>query len=170
LVPLSKYDSELSFFSEDGEYRLCIDEKGQFADGEGSFDISLVEEDDLPDLSRFVVGAFGADAIRLSQDMNAFERALISPAAELLNGYSGIVAFAEVFSGTRQRIASRLEKIDISAPNVKGLSGRDAITAAEKDSLVLALARPTQGKESRMEVIASIELRLQVRCRSWRIV
>lgn len=164
LVPLTKYDRDLSFFSEDECYRVCIDKKGQFTDGEYKFDLSLVEEEDLPDLSRFVVAAFGADAIRLSQDMNAFERALISPAAELLNGYSSIVAFAEVFSGTKQRLDYRLAKMDLSVPSVKGLCGKEAITAAEKDSLILALARPSQDTEdSRIEIVASIELRLQVR-------
>lgn len=147
----------------DEDYRLCINNQGKFIDGEKEFELALVEEEDLPDLSRFVVSAFGADAIRLSQDMNAFERMLISPAAELLNSYSTVVAFAEVFSGTKQRLKNRLQHINLSQPNVKGLSNKDAIEVAEKNSLVLALARPSKDAESRIQIIASIELRLQVR-------
>ena len=170
LVPLSIYDRDLSFFSEDGDYRLCFDEKGRFTEGQHRFDIALVEEEDLPDLSRFVVAAFGVDAIRLSQDMSAFERALMSPAAEMLNSFSSIVAFAEVFSGTRERLGIRLEKMDISAPNIRGLSTREATEVADEDSLVLALARTSLNKESRIEVIASIELRLQVRLQTQHVI
>jgi hypothetical protein len=162
-VPLSRFSSDLTFFSEAPSYRLSFDEKGIFSDGEDKFELSIVQEEDLPDLSRFVVAAFGADVIRLSQDVNAFERMLLSPATELLNGYSNLVAFAEVFQGTRQRLASRFEKMDLSVPNVKGLSGKDAITVAEKDSLVLVVARPSEDKDAPTEIIASIELRLQVR-------
>ncbi len=171
LVPLSRFKSDITFFSDDETYRLCIDEKGKFSGGkDDEFELALVEEGDLPDLSRFVVAAFGADAIRLSQDMNAFERMLVSPAAELLNSYSTVVAFAEVFSGTKQRLKSRLQNINLSPPNVKGLSSKDAIEVAEKDSLVLALARPSQDGESRIRIIASIELRLQVRVTNYKSV
>lgn len=162
LVPLSNFDSDLSFFSEDKSYRLCFDKEGKFGEGNDQFQLSLVEGDDIPDLCRFVVAAFGAEVIQISQDLNTFERMLISPAAELLNGYSGLVAFAEVFSGTKQRLASRLEKMNISAPKTAGLTMREAIETVEKDSLVLALARPSSGREPRSEIIASIELRLQV--------
>ena len=164
LVPLSRFESDFTSFSDDS-FRLCIDKDGKFNDGNDLFDLSLVEEDDLPDLCRFIVAAFGAEAIRVSQDMNEFEKMLVSPAAALWNGYSGLVAFAEVFSGTKQRLASRLEKLDISVPKVDGLSGREAIEAAEKDSLILVLARSSQDGDPRIQVIASIELRLQVRKR-----
>lgn len=102
-------------------------------------------------------------AIRFSQDVNAFERMLLEPAAELLNGYSNLVAFGEVFSGTKQRVSNRLKTMDISPPKVQGLTSReDMVKESDRNSLVLALARPSGDSESKVEVIASIELRLQV--------
>ena len=40
--------------------------------------------------------------------MNNIERMLLNPAASLLNGYSGLMAFAEVYSGTKQRLSDRI--------------------------------------------------------------
>jgi hypothetical protein len=163
LVPLSKYAGELTFFSEPETHRCCIDAEGHFNDEQDVYELALLEEEDLPDLSRFVIATFGADAIRLSQDMNSFERLLMTPAAELLNGYSTLVAFAEVFSGTKQRLTGRFQKMDIAPPQLGGLSRKEMIDLVEKDSLILALAKRHEGEDSRIEVIASIELRLQVR-------
>jgi len=132
-----------------------------------SFKLGVVEEEELPDLCKFVVSAFGAEAIQLSSDINSFERMLMSPAAEFLNGYSGLVAFAEVFSGTKQRISGRLrenpEMVNISAPALKGLSYEETIRKAERESLVLVLGREKNDavNNKNIEVIASIELRLQ---------
>ena len=128
------------------------------------YELGLVEENELPELARFVVSAFGAEAITLSQDMNSFERMLMNPAAEFLNGYSGLVAFAEVYSGTRQRISNRFlqqpSQIEmISAPELTGLSHEEKIRKAERESIVLVLARQTT--DDSIDVIASIELRLQ---------
>ena len=162
LVPLSHFSDELTFFSEPDDYRCCIDQQGNFNDGEDVYELALVEEEDLPDLARFVVNTFGADAIRISQDMNAFEKMLMSPAAELLNGYSSLVAFAEVFSGTKQRLTDRLSNMSISKPILDGLTRKQMIDKVEKDSLVLALAKQVNGKN---QIVGSIELRLQVRTR-----
>ena len=174
LIPLANFDESISFFSEPESYRCCIDNKGFFSaknDDLSSFELGLIEEEDLPDLCRFVVTAFGAEAIQLSSDINSFERMLMSPAAEFLNGYSGMVAFAEVFSGTKQRVADRLRenpaKVVISAPDLEGLSFEERIRKAERESLVLVLARKISNAEANqstgknIEVIASIELRLQ---------
>eukprot|EP00536_Pseudo-nitzschia_multiseries_P003989 jgi/Psemu1/187022/e_gw1.64.65.1 len=175
LIPLAKFDESVGFFSEPEKYRCCIDDKGYFAStvsgGSDScrYELGLIEEEELPDLCKFVVTAFGAEAIQLSSDMNSFERMLLNPAAEFLNGYSGMVAFAEVFSGTKQRLADRFREhqsqVDISAPDLKGLSREERIRKAERDSLVLILGRPTKdandNNSKSMEVIASIELRLQ---------
>lgn len=176
LIPLSKFQDSLTFFKEPDEYRCIIDSRGNFFDGDMVYELGLVEEEDLPDLCRFVVATFGADAIRISQDLNAFERMLMSPAAEFLNGYSGLVAFAEVYSGTKQRLADRFHGPDggegISAPSLAGLSQKEKIRKAERDSLVLVLARQvhegtaavTQNIDSGrriLDVVASIELRLQ---------
>ena len=171
LIPLAKFEESISFFSEPDDYRCCVDEKGSFSagdsnDGTSTFELALIEEEELPDLCKFVVTTFGAEAIQLSSDINSFERMLMSPAAEFLNGYSGMVAFAEVFSGTKQRIADRLqdnpELVQISAPDLKGLTYEEKIRKVERESLVLVLARKTSDTNSKtIEVIASVELRLQ---------
>lgn len=175
LIPLAKFDKSISFFSEPDDYRCCIDDKGFLSvKNENaelpSFELGLIEEEDLPDLCKFVVTTFGAEAIQLSSDINSFERMLMSPAAEFLNGYSGLVAFAEVFSGTKQRVSNRLHEnpamVKISAPDLKGLSHEQMIRKSERESLVLILARTTvdaagNRSNSNIEVIASIELRLQ---------
>lgn len=174
VIPLAKFEESISFFSEPESYRVCIDGKGFFSPGDSdneisSFELGLIEEEELPDLCKFVVTTFGAEAIQLSSDINSFERMLMSPAAEFLNGYSGMVAFAEVFSGTKQRIADRLrdnpEMVQISAPDLKGLSYEEKIRKAERDSLVIVLARQFSDSTSKtIEVIASIELTATVRC------
>ena len=166
MIPLTKFEESLSFFSEPESYRCCIDNNGFFSTSGSTFELGLIEEEELPDLCKFVITTFGAEAIQLSSDINSFERMLMSPAAEFLNGYSGMVAFAEVFSGTKQRIADRLcenpEMTKISAPDLKGLSHEDKIRKAERESLVLVLARKSPDANSKnIEVIASIELRLQ---------
>lgn len=162
LVPLYEFKEDLTFFTEsDVEARGCFDLNGCFNDGDDIYQVCLVESNDLPDLCRFVVDAFGADAIRLSQNLNAFEKALMSPATELLNGYSTLIAFAEVFSGTKQRLTTRLEKMDVSPPKLDGLSRKEMLDAVEKDSLILALAKVDDDSPS---IIASVELRLQVSC------
>ncbi|GAX23598.1 hypothetical protein FisN_12Hh164 [Fistulifera solaris] len=128
-----------------------------------SFELCVVEEDDLPDTARFVVESFGSEAIRLSNDMtSSFEQFILQPTVDLLNGYSGIVAFAEVLAGLRSRIRGRLTK------NNMGLRGPypDEEDATET-ALVLVLARPVQNdtkkmnKNWRIEIIGSVELRIQ---------
>ncbi|VEU41674.1 unnamed protein product [Pseudo-nitzschia multistriata] len=171
LTPLAEFDESISFFSESEKYRCCIDDKGFFSarhgssDGSDRYELGLVEEEELPDLCKFIITAFGAEAIQLASDMNSFERMLLNPAAEFLNGYSGLVAFAEVFSGTKQRLADRFQEnpslVDISAPDLKGLSREEQIRKAERDSLVLILGKPSNDASRSIEVIASIELRLQ---------
>ena len=162
LVPLSKFHDDITFLSKSDEERCCFDSDGIFVDGDDVYQLGLVEKDDLPDMCRFVVATFGADAISLSKDLNSFEQLLLSPATELLNSYSSVVAFAEVFSGTQQRLNTRLAKMDVSPPALrKGLSRQELIDIAEKDSLVLVVGK--KNDEGSMDFIASIELRLQVR-------
>jgi hypothetical protein len=160
LVPLSTFSDRMSLFSDSDEQRGCLDSNGCFQDGDDIYELALVEAEDLPDLCRFIVSAFGAASIRFSQDLNSFEQLLLNPAAELVNSYSFIVAFAEVLTGTRQRLATRLEKMDISPPALDhSLTRQDNIYIVEKDSLILALVK--KGVEP-LEVIGTIELRLQV--------
>jgi ribosomal protein S18 acetylase RimI-like enzyme len=123
------------------------------------YELSVVEEQDVPELCKFVVSTFGADVISLSSDMNNIERMLLNPAAALLNGYSGVVAFAEVYSGTKQRLSGRIQQERssslssssssstminpniIAAPDLKGLTHQEKITKVEKNSLILILVR-----------------------------
>ena len=155
LIPLSKFEESISFFSEPEEYRCCIDEKGFFSgDGDGGgggdtnpddgvFELGVIEEEELPDLCRFVVETFGAEAIQLSSDINSFERMLMSPAAEFLNGYSGMVAFAEVYSGTRQRVADRLASTTMTTTNREGLADPTAAAAAATTTSTATAATET---------------------------
>jgi len=193
LVPLTRFADSISFFKEPEDFRCCIDDNGYFRESSSSssstsssslspaisdstkndtanlhlyYELGLVEEEELPDLCRFVVTTFGAEVIAISQDMNSFEQMLMSPAAEFLNGYSGLVAFAEVFSGTRQRLLNRFNQqpsmVKISAPELKGLSQKEMIRKVEQESLILVLARPTtDDNRDGGDVIATIELRLQ---------
>ncbi|CAJ1954558.1 unnamed protein product [Cylindrotheca closterium] len=159
LVPLSKFSDDITFLSKADEDRCCFDSNGCFKDGDDVYQLALVEKEDLPDMCRFVVAAFGAAAISLSKDLNSFEQLLLSPATELLNSYSSVVAFAEVFSGTQQRLETRLSKMDVSPPDLKkGLSRQELIDIAEKDSIILAVGKKN---EDSIDFIASIELRLQ---------
>lgn len=161
MVPIRKYRENFTFLSKTDDFRCCLDRYGKF----DKFELSLVEESDLPDVSRFIVQTFGADAIKLSQDLGAFERMLMTPAIELVNGYSGIVAFAEVLAGLRSRLGFRLKtkRMDLSAPNLNGLSRDDQISMAACTSIVLALAKSHSSESSdwHSDVIATIELRLQ---------
>jgi hypothetical protein len=171
LVPIRQVHQELTFLFQTDNSPWEIDGEGRYHgedvvnDSSVPYELCLVEERDLPDLSRFIVQVFGADVIRLSSDLNTFERTLVQPAVGLMNGYSGIIAFCEVLTGLRSRLADRLEQanIDLSPPNLAGLSRTEKIDAATRKSLVLALAKRSKGSDRHVDVIASIELRLQVR-------
>jgi ribosomal protein S18 acetylase RimI-like enzyme len=167
-IPLSQFSDAISFFSKDvsDDYRCCIDGDGFFCDDTSNngarYELGVVEEQDLPQLCKFVVATFGADAISLSTDMNSLERMLLNPAAEFLNGYSNLVAFAEVYSGTRQRISDRISNVNILPPRLDGLSPAEKIAKAENDSLILILASKKDDRpNAEQDIIATIELRLQ---------
>lgn len=170
LIPLKKFGDELGFFSNSEDYRCCIDRDGTFtgssADGEEPFQICLVEENDLPDTSLFIIKAFGADAISLSSnEFNAFEKRLMEPALDFFNGYASMTAYAEVLWGLRSRNSDRVLNNninDISGPKLEGLdSVNEKIEACNRKSLILVVARPNSD-DSNVDVIASVELRLQV--------
>lgn len=158
----------------------------------------IVEEEDLAEVSLFIIKAFGADAISFSSnEFSAFEKGFMEPALDFFNGYAAVTAFAEVLWGLRTRQADRVpmgnplktdengnEIIpktnvinDISPPQLDGLkSAKEKIEAANRKSLVLVLARPSfknetnegeksskwESIDSNIDVIASVELRLQV--------
>jgi ribosomal protein S18 acetylase RimI-like enzyme len=163
MIPMREFNSDFTFLSKPDAYRRCIDPNGRLVSG--PYELSLVEESDLPDVARFVVRVFGADAIKLSQDLGSFERMLMTPAIELVNGYSGIIAFAEVLAGLRSRLSYRFQRkrIDLSPPDLKGMNRSDQINMAAGTSIVLAFAKNSSNVRNdwHTDVIASVELRLQ---------
>eukprot|EP00529_Nitzschia_sp_RCC80_P000522 CAMPEP_0113444458 /NCGR_PEP_ID=MMETSP0014_2-20120614/2675_1 /TAXON_ID=2857 /ORGANISM="Nitzschia sp." /LENGTH=869 /DNA_ID=CAMNT_0000335467 /DNA_START=555 /DNA_END=3164 /DNA_ORIENTATION=+ /assembly_acc=CAM_ASM_000159 len=136
-----------------------------------NYQISVVDSyDDLPQLSEFVVKVFGADAIRLSSDVNAFERAVLSPATELLNAYSGMIAYGEVLSGNKARLRARIDPENrevgiLDPPPIRSdLSRDEKMQMAERTSIILVVTNedPSQiGTEHSKHVVATVELRLQ---------
>ena len=136
-----------------------------------NYQISVVDSyDDLPELSEFVVKVFGADAIRLSSDVNAFERAILSPATELLNAYSGMIAYGEVLSGNKARLRARIDpenrKVGIlDPPPIRSDMSRDEkMQMAERTSIILVVTNEYSsqiGTADSKHVVATVELRLQ---------
>lgn len=161
LVPLDRFSSALSFFSGPAVTRCCLDKEGKLLgdDDDATFTLCLVQEKDLPDVSKFIVGTFGADVISISSDLNSFERALVQPSILALNAYSGMVAYAEVFSGLTSRTKDRIVSPDVAPPPLTGKSRAEKLDEAQRHSIVLALARTSN--DWHVDVIASVELRLQ---------
>jgi ribosomal protein S18 acetylase RimI-like enzyme len=124
----------------------------------------LAEEQDLPEVARYVVATFGADAIRVSQDFGQIERILMKPAIDVVNGYSALVAYAEVLSGLRQRTNGRLtnEALGLALPPLKGLSDTEIRKAAASTSIVLVLGKRRRESDWQLDVIGSVELQLQL--------
>lgn len=164
LVPISRFTSDMTFLSSPDSYRCSIDDFGRLqGDNNEVYELCVAEEDDLPEVSRFVVEAFEPGVIALSSNLNNFEKVFFEPAVNILNGYSGLVAYAEVLSGLRSRMKGRMSKTDLSPPLLHGKSRQEKLTEAARTSLVLALAKRTKDSDWRINVIASVELRLQVR-------
>lgn len=147
--------------------------------------------DDLPPIAKLTLDVFDVSAIAMSSavDWNAVEAALVgsvvAPAVGAYNAWAYSVGYTEVLSGLRSRMRNRISKIgseerkwtdwlaplvmpdniDTSSNNSGDKSLQDA---ASRSSLILALAQTITpldssqgGKVTDMEVIASIELRLQ---------
>lgn len=145
------------------------------------------ETDDLPPITQLTIDVFDATAISLAStsDWSALERAVIEPAAGMYNAYARAVAYTEVLSGLRRRMRNRLYDGDgggdddggggedngydwlapLVVPEVSDESDKTFSLEgiAAQSSLILALARPTgsSSREGEMEVVASVELRLQ---------
>ena len=158
LVPVSKFRDTLTFFGKDDSYRGNIGQDGTFMVNEEIYTLSVLQESDMPDTARFIIEAFGADAIALSQDLGSLERALLAPSVGLVNAYSSLVAYAEVYSGILSRTKDR--KDDISSPQLSG-QREQKLKQAERSSLILVLAKQKPMAEWNIDVIASVELRLQ---------
>lgn len=159
LVPISKFRDQFTFLDKDDTHRCNIDKDGVLADGDDVYTLSIVEESDMPDTATFIIETFGADAIALSNDLSTLERALLQPSVGLVNAYSGIIAYAEVFAGITSRTKDR--NLDISRPVLTGESREEKLKEAERSSLILVLGKPQAGSDWHVDVIASVELRLQ---------
>lgn len=158
LVPIAKFRDQLTFFKKDDSYRGSIDQDGIFQADEEIYTLSVLQESDMPDTARFIIEAFGADAIALSQDLGSLERALLAPSVGLVNAYSSLVAYAEVYSGILSRTKDRQD--DVAPPTLTG-QREVKLKQAERSSLILVLGRKKPSAEWNIDVIASVELRLQ---------
>jgi ribosomal protein S18 acetylase RimI-like enzyme len=155
LAPLSKFQHQLTSLETEGSLSRP---ESFIQDLDEKYIIGILEERDISDTARFVVESFGAEAITLSQDLGEIERALLSPTVGLVNAYSGIVAYAEVFAGIQSRTKDR--KGDLSPPYLTG--NRDAmLRLAERSSLILLIAKERPNTDWNIDIIASVELRLQ---------
>eukprot|EP00565_Helicotheca_tamesis_P005726 CAMPEP_0185726850 /NCGR_PEP_ID=MMETSP1171-20130828/2706_1 /TAXON_ID=374046 /ORGANISM="Helicotheca tamensis, Strain CCMP826" /LENGTH=367 /DNA_ID=CAMNT_0028395285 /DNA_START=60 /DNA_END=1166 /DNA_ORIENTATION=- len=171
LVPITEFNSDVSFLSSPESYRACIDEAGRLRGdyeedntGQDPYILCIAEEDDLPDISQLTVEAFDATAIVLGGDLSGFEKALLEPSVGMWNAYTGVVAYAEVLQGLRSRMKDRLHKVTtILPPRVaeEDVSASDATRIAANSSLILAMARPKQDGQKGIDVVATVELRLQ---------
>lgn len=157
------------------------------SDNKPPFRLYLATEfDDLPPIAQLTIDVFDVSAIALSSssDWNALEQAVIGsvvqPAIGMYNSWAQVVGYTEVLSGLRKRMRNRMtdrggssrvqqndgfdwlaplvvpDSTDPSDGTVTKTTTYENIAA--RSSLILALARPV---DDTMEVVASIELRLQ---------
>jgi GNAT superfamily N-acetyltransferase len=115
--------------------------------------LGVVEESDFVELAKLIVEAFGTEVVRIGSDANAFEKMMLAPAIDFLNGSSSLVAFAEVMAGLRYRLRQR-HAVDLAPPNLKIVTPNKQNELVSRMSLVLAVSR--HGR-----LIATVELRLQ---------
>ena len=143
--------------------------------------------DDLPPIAQLTIDVFDATAITLSttSDWSAFEKVVMSPAIGMYNAYAQAVGYTEVLFGLRKRMRNRIPDGDViptatsegydwlapliapdtensnSAPNEREKTTLEEIAA--RSSLILALARQPSDESpgEDVEVVASVELRLQ---------
>jgi len=134
--------------------------------------------DDLPSIAKLTLDVFDATAITLSSttDWSAIEQVLVGPAIGMYNAYAQAVGYTEVLSGLRRRMRNRISDngnndwlAPLIVPDAASSSNNNPSSnqkettledIAARSSLILALARPFEGEED-MEVVASVELRLQ---------
>ena len=152
LIPIAPLSEDLSFTS--SRYQIHQDEEAE------TIGFYVPESDDLSELSEFIVTAFGADAINLSQDFSAAERFFLQPITGILNGYGYISAYTEVLAGLNQRLKSRFRKVSVDAPDLQGLAPDEQVRRAANSSLLFVVAND-EGKEG-SQIIASVELRLEL--------
>lgn len=180
LVPLSSFPN-VTFLSSPSSYRACIEENGTLRTdpkmndayyAENPFQLCIAEEDDLPDVATLTVNAFGSDVISLSGQLSPLEKALLKPGIGLINALDNSIAWVEVLSGLRSRMWYRIDaskqldnKTDsgilLSPPPVTNINHSDAEAIAAKSSLILVLARPSADSNKQIDVIATVDVRLQ---------
>lgn len=192
LVPMSEFESfRTHFLSAPESHRVCLGRTGVLRpwintttttvvaeeddEGESSqqhppeppYVLCLAEEDDLPEVARLTVEAFGTDTVLLSNDLGRLERALATPAVGLWNQYTGAMAYAEVLAGLRSRGKRRIAGA-ASGVGPPATSGNDddetATKIASESSLFLVLGRDatdSSGGGGGVECVATVELRLQ---------
>ncbi|GKY91532.1 hypothetical protein MPSEU_000126600 [Mayamaea pseudoterrestris] len=195
LIPISNFLNEFTLvegqdtaINSTSRTLSVFDENGCYCAEDGIvYQLGLAEEKDLPNVARFVVSTFGAEVIRVSQaawSSTSIERMLLQPAVDAVNGYSALVAFAEVLAGLRQRLSGRLhldkqqtpqspstQTIGLSPPpRLEGTPAADQVKAAASYAIVLVLGRTKEplaiqassGEWQDMDVIGTVELQLQV--------
>ena len=165
-----------NFLGSDGMLRLFSDDENE------RYRLYLATDvDDLPPIAKLTIDVFDVTAIAMSStsSWSAMEKALlgavIEPAIGMYNAWAHAIGYTEVLSGLRRRMRIQMTdaRDDWLAPLVlpNDPSNNDAFNEnnralenlASRSSLILALARhhasPNDGEE--MEVVASVELRLQ---------
>jgi hypothetical protein len=96
---------------------------------------------------------------------------------DIVNGYSSLVAFAEVFAGLRNRLSYRFQsasntnfvQMDMSKPNLHGLSYDEQIRLVSSTSIVILVVATTNHSHTTKSnhktdptmIIGTVELRLQ---------
>jgi len=170
LIPISSMvdPSKKTFLNSPPSYRGCIEENGTFIAEEldgPPFQLCIADEDDLPFVSKFMIDAFGADAITLSSDLSLLERSLLNPGVEAFNAYSGFVAYTEVLSGLRRRLSLHHDDDNnniLSPPPIINYNDTEAEKIAAKSSIILALGREQlERNDKNIEIVATVEVRLQ---------
>ena len=185
LIPIRSLQDDaplLSILNRREQFRTVVDADGTLVLNNTAYELSFMEESDIGNVAQFIVQIFGGDAINLSQNLTTVERLILSPAVDVVNGYSSLVAFAEVYAGLRSRLSYRFQPLDnnnnhemeflMSPPNFYGLSPQEQTRALSSTSIVIVLATKesrsiddrsssSSSNMNRPNIIASVELRLQ---------
>jgi ribosomal protein S18 acetylase RimI-like enzyme len=179
LVPLTEFQCMSDFLrtcEEDSVREPCTDSRGHVypsrAEVESSdepYVLGVVEPNDLLDVSKFIVRCFGADAMLLSPNLSPIERAVVSPAVELLNEFSQALAVAELYQGLRIRTHGNRNRAHLLDPPAN--DDHEASDAESQDklasrfSVVIALARMKGKHESlldiQVQVVAAVKVCLE---------
>jgi hypothetical protein len=174
LIPFRSVNHEL--LNKDDRLTELVGSDGVMVLNNTTYELSFMEENDIGNVAQFIVRIFGGDAINLSQNLTTVERLILTPAVDVVNGYSSLVAFAEVYAGLRSRSLDRFPSSNnamdvLSPPHLDGLSYEEQIRKISSTSIVIVLATTTVTKSNNdrtiannvknSNIIATVELRLQ---------